>query len=59
MPLIKTWFAGNGCSLVKSHNAEQGMLEAPNILNSNGQTEACLPADCVIKTDCKSATVAF
>jgi len=35
------------------------MLEAPNILNSSGQAEACLPADCVIKTDCRSATVAF
>jgi hypothetical protein len=24
LPLIKAWLAGNGCSISKSHNAEQG-----------------------------------
>jgi hypothetical protein len=49
MPLIKAWLAGNGCSLLKSHNAEQGgILEAPNNLILKRQAEACLPADCVI-----------
>ncbi len=35
------------------------MLENRNMMNFKGQAEACLPADCVIKTGGRSATVAF